>query len=156
MPKELVLFIKLREYGQGMSEDGSPALGELTDNFYCINPENAEMTGDMMFLGYMEENGERIGVRLLCDPGYVNDTGEPLLVNLKIGGKYKFAHTDRAGAGTVSRIRGYDLRLYENDGHAHEHEHEHEHEHGHEHEHEPDCSGTDCASCGLDCGHRTE
>ena len=150
MEKELVLFINLREYDRGANEDGSPALGELTDNFYCISPENAEMTGDMMFLGYIEENGERTGVRLLCDPGYINESGEPLLVNLKVGGKYKFTHTVRASAGRVSRFRGYNLRLYESDGHSHEHGHEHEHEH------EPDCSGTDCASCGLDCGHRTE
>ena len=144
MEKEFTLFINLREYDQGVNEDGSPALGDLTDNFYCIKPENAEMTGDMMFLGYLEENGERVGVRLLCDPGYVNDTGEPLLINLKAGGKYRFAHTDRAGSGKISRIRGYNLRLYENDGHEHDHEHEHEHEHS--------CDG-DCSSCGENCAH---
>lgn len=150
MEKEFTLFINLREYGQGVNEDGSPALGDLTDNFYCIKPENAEMTGDMMFLGYMEENGERVGVRLLCDPGYVNDTGEPLLVNLRVGGRYKFAHTDSANAGKVSRIRGYNLRLFENDGHEHEHEHEAHDEHEHcEHDGCDGCSGLDCASCGI-------
>ncbi len=133
MEKEFILFIKLREYDQGVNEDGSPALGELIDNFYCIKPENAEMTGDMMFLGYLEENGERTGVRLLCDPGYVNDTGEPLMVNLKVGGKYRFAHTDRSGSGKISR-------LYENDGHEHHHD---EHDECDEHE---DCTG-DCSSC---------
>jgi hypothetical protein len=142
--KEFTLFINLREYEQGVNEDGSPALGELTDNFYCIKPENAEMTGDMMFLGYLEDNesGERVGVRLLCDPGYVNDTGEPLIVNLRLGGKYRFAHTDRAPGG-IGRIRGYNLRLYESDGHEHEHENCDEHDDCGEHE---DCSG-DCSSC---------
>lgn len=135
MEKQFTLFINLREYEQGENADGSPALGDLTDNFYCIKPENAEMTGDMMFLGYLEENGERVGVRLLCDPGYVTTGTEPLVIELREGGKYKFAHTDRSKNGpTVSRIRGYNLRLYENDGH--EHGHEHEHEHGHEHEHD--------------------
>lgn len=144
MEKEFILFINLREYEQGKNEDGSPALGSLTDNFYCIKPENAEMTGDMMFLGYIEENGERTGVRLLCDPGYVTDGTEPLVVNLKAGGKYKFAHTDRSmnGGAAVSRIRGYNLRLYENDGHDHEHEHDHGHEHGC-----GDCEGCEKESC---------
>ena len=146
MAKELVLFINLREYDQGVNEDGSPALGSLTDNFYCIRPENAEMTGDMMFLGYIEENGERVGVRLVCDPGYINDSGEPLVVNLKIGGKYRFAHTDRSDKGpAVSRIRGYNLRLYESDGHEHRHDHDHEHEHGHDEC--ADCGKTDCSEC---------
>ncbi len=139
--KEFTLFINLREYEQGVNEDGSPALGELTDNFYCIKPENAEMTGDMMFLGYLEDNesGERVGVRLLCDPGYVNDTGEPLIVNLRLGGKYRFAHTDLVKGG-IGRIRGYNLRLYEGDGHEHHHD---EHDECGEHE---DCTG-DCSSC---------
>ena len=141
MAKEFTLFINLREYEQGQNEDGSPALGNLTDNFYCIKPENAEMTGDMMFLGYIEENGERVGVRLLCDPGYVVDGTEPLVVNLKVGGKYRFAHTDRSAKGAaVSRIRGYNLRLFENDGHTHEHEHEHDHGCG-------ECESCDKSSC---------
>ena len=148
MEKEVTLFINLREYEQGQNEDGSPALGELTDNFYCIKPENAEMTGDMMFLGYIEENGERAGVRLLLDPGYVTDGSEPMVANLRVGGKFKFAHTDRAGeGGRVRRIRGYNLRLFENDGHAHGHDHEHAHDHDHEHEHGENCGG-DCESCG--------
>ena len=137
MEKEFTLFINLREYAQGANEDGSPALGDLTDNFYGIKPENAEMTGDMMFLGYIEENGERVGVRLLCDPGYVRDSAEPLLVNLKVGGKYRFAHTDRTAGGSVNRIRGYNLRLFESDDHKHEHAHEHDEE----------CESCTSASC---------
>ncbi len=152
MEKQFVLFINLREYEQGQNEDGSPALGDLTDNFYCIKPENAEMTGDIMFLGYLEENGERTGVRLLCDPGYVTDGSEPLVISLKAGGKFKFAHTDRAaGSAAVCRIRGYNLRLFESDGH--EHSHEHSHEHPHEHDHGCGCEGGDkCSGDCSDCG----
>ena len=150
MEKEFTLFINLREYRQGVNEDGSPALGDLTDNFYCIRPENAEMTGDMLFLGYIEEDGERTGVRLLCDPGFVSDGTGPLVAELRVGGKYKFAHTDRNSDGPgVSRIRGYNLRLYGNDGHHHEHEHAHEHDHEHEFDGCAECESGDCADCGV-------
>lgn len=155
--KNFVLFVSLKEYD---SESGSePGLGELKENYYCISPENAEMLGDIAFLGYIEENGERVGVQLLCDPGYVNASGDgPLLAQIKLGGRYKFAHTERKGGSAVGRIRGYSLKLYEA-GHEHEHGHEegcgcgHDHGHEYEHHHESECSN-DCSNCGADCEDR--
>ncbi len=137
--RKFVLFINIREYDASAGNGEAEGLGELTDNYYSIDPENAEVTGDIAFLGYLEENGERVGIQLLCDPGFVNSTGNaPLYAELRLGGRYKFAHTDRAAGSAVGRIRGYSLKLFEA-GHEHEHHHEHEHEHHHhEHEHEHD------------------
>lgn len=144
MEKSFVLFISIKEYDAASGENG---LGELKENYLCISPENVEVTGDMAFISYIKENGERVGVQLLCDPGFVNATGgAPLLAEIRLGGRYKFAHTDRAGGSAVGRIRGYSLKLFEA-GHEHEHEHEHGHgcDCGHEHEHS-DCDH-DCEHC---------
>ncbi len=85
---EFALFISIKEYDASQGEGG---LGELKENYLCISPENIEMTGDMAFIGYIEENGERVGVQILCDPGFVNATGNaPLLAEIRLGERYKF------------------------------------------------------------------
>lgn len=148
--KEFALFISIKEYDSSQVEGG---LGELKENYLCISPENVEMTGDMAFIGYIEENGERVGVQILCDPGFVNATGNaPLLAEIRLGGRYKFAHTERANGSAVGRIRGYSLKLYEA-GHAYEHEHAHTHEHGDDHGEGCGCAH-DCSSCGASCSSR--
>ena len=151
--KEFALFISVKEYDAASAENG---LGELKENYLCISPENVEMTGDMAFIGYIEENGERVGVQILCDPGFVNAAGNaPLLAEIRPGGRYKFAHTERANGSAVGRIRGYSLKLYEA---GHEHDHGHEHEHGHDcgcgHEH--DDHGHEHGECSHDCEHCEE
>ncbi|MBR3298249.1 MAG: hypothetical protein IKI64_03495 [Clostridia bacterium] len=152
---EFALFISIKEYDATTGEGG---LGELKENYLCISPENVEMTGDMAFSGYIEENGERVGVQILCDPGFVNAAGNaPLLAEIRLGGRYKFAHTERANGSAVGRIRGYSLKLYEA-GHEHDHGHDHGHEHDHEHEHGGGCG---CGhehhdDCDHDCEHCDE
>lgn len=146
MERSFVLFISIKEYDASAGEGG---LGELKENYLCISPENVEVTGDMAFIGYIEENGDRVGVQLLCDPGFVNATGgEPLLAEIRLGGRYKFAHTERAGGSAVGRIRGYSLKLYEAG-----HDHEHGEGCGCAHEHHDECDHN-CSSCGADCGSR--
>lgn len=145
--KEFALFISIKEYDASQGEGG---LGELKENYLCISPENVEMTGDMAFIGYIEENGERVGVQILSDPGFVNASGNaPLLAEIRLGGRYKFAHTERANGSAVGRIRGYSLKLYEA-GHEHEHDHDREHKHGDGcgcgHEHHDECDH-DCEHC---------
>lgn len=138
MERAFVLFVDVKEYAASQGENG---LGELKENYFCINPENAEMLGDMAFIDYIEENGERVGVRLLCDPGCVNAVGDgPLVAELKSGQRYKFAHTVRASGASVGSIRGYSLKLYEAG-----------HEHHDEHGHGCDCGEINCATCGEEC-----
>ena len=153
--KEFALFISIKEYDASQGEGG---LVELKENYLCISPENVEMTGDMAFIGYIEENGARVGVQILCDSGFVNASGNaPLLAEIRLGGRYKFAHTERAKGSAVGRIRGYSLKLYEA-GHEHEHDHDREHKHGDGcgcgHGHHDECDH-DCSSCGADCSDRT-
>lgn len=136
---EFALFISIKEYDASQGEGG---LGELKENYLCISPENVEMTGDMAFIGYIDENGERVGVQILCDPGFVNASGNaPLLAEIRLGGRYKFAHTERANGSAVGKIRGYSLKLYEAG-----HDHEHGEGCGCGHKHEDGCDH-DCEHC---------
>ena len=140
---EFALFISIKEYDASQGEGG---LGELKENYLCISPENIEMTSDMAFIGYIEENGERVGVQILCDPGFVNATGNaPLLAEIRLGERYKFAHTERANGSAVGKIRGYSLKLYEA-GHDHDHDHEHGEGCGCGHGHHDECDH-DCEHC---------